>query len=297
MKSKLYLYLFLLCLPTLSFSQLMTDEGNEWYHRYCGFSPDCGYAIHRVMGDTIFDNQTYRKIYMTGDTSSNQVWTFTMGIRQDSSKKIWVTNGFESEQVMMDFSLVEGDTFYNTYYVSEPCKVPVVGVDSIDLMDGTRRKRIHLRFLEVPWVSEDYFLDAYWVEGIGSITGGFDENSIYCGSTDYGASFTCFFNSEEQVYGQGACFIEPTAVENLTNHSTVQIFPNPVSSQLQIAIEDNQISIQKIKIFDSTGRHIAAKPLDLSSQSLDVSHLKSGLYILLLETDSGTIFSKRIVVE
>ncbi|MEY8847862.1 T9SS type A sorting domain-containing protein [Psychroserpens sp. XS_ASV72] len=81
------------------------------------------------------------------------------------------------------------------------------------------------------------------------------------------------------------------SLANTTLESDLKLFPNPVSSQLNIKIaNDNNISA--IAVYDMNGRRILdAKNV---SSSIDVSQLNSGLYTIKIQTDTAVI-SKRFI--
>jgi len=73
----------------------------------------------------------------------------------------------------------------------------------------------------------------------------------------------------------------------------ISIYPNPVKSTLHIAdLNDN--TIQNISIFDQMGRQVILQ--DTKANTLDVSALASGVYIIQVVLDNG-IFSDRFIVK
>jgi len=73
----------------------------------------------------------------------------------------------------------------------------------------------------------------------------------------------------------------------------VQIFPNPVRNELNIAT-DNNLTITGASIFNVSGQMIqtAANP----GHQIDVSSLPQGIYFIRIETDQGTV-TKHFVKE
>jgi len=71
----------------------------------------------------------------------------------------------------------------------------------------------------------------------------------------------------------------------------VKIYPNPVVDNL--FIESNQSNIQKLLIYDLSGR-IVLKQEGLENNQLDVSNLRQGIYILKIHTSGGVIQRKLI---
>ena len=74
--------------------------------------------------------------------------------------------------------------------------------------------------------------------------------------------------------------------------SNINLFPNPASNKL--FIETNSGTIQKISIYDLTGKLIKTISTNTSKQELDISTLSPGLYFLDAVSDQRT-FRKRFV--
>lgn len=73
--------------------------------------------------------------------------------------------------------------------------------------------------------------------------------------------------------------------------SHIKIFPNPTSSYLSIDLP-NQTEIESLQVIDMTGK-VVLKTHD-RSQTLDVTQLSNGVYLLQVKTNYGTL-SKRII--
>jgi len=67
-----------------------------------------------------------------------------------------------------------------------------------------------------------------------------------------------------------------TGVEELEN-LTFAAYPNPTPDILHIEIEGDDVQFD---IFDALGKHVMSG--DIHNQSIDVSDLKRGLYILIV---------------
>ena len=66
--------------------------------------------------------------------------------------------------------------------------------------------------------------------------------------------------------------------------SQFEIYPNPVKTELHISSDDRLVSY---KIYDASGRLIQNKKFQSDSQTLNVSSLEKGNYILEIKTDKG----------
>lgn len=79
-------------------------------------------------------------------------------------------------------------------------------------------------------------------------------------------------------------------VQNVDN--TISLYPNPANSNLNIYSKDN---ILNIKILDINGRIIYDKNnLNSNTSNIEVSNLKAGIYMVIVENESGVQKSKFI---
>ena len=75
------------------------------------------------------------------------------------------------------------------------------------------------------------------------------------------------------------------------NETTFKIFPNPTNAILNISGNE---TIRKIEIYSIQGKQVFETTSQL--ETIDISHLSKGLYILKIQTPK-TIVSKKIIVE
>jgi hypothetical protein len=71
---------------------------------------------------------------------------------------------------------------------------------------------------------------------------------------------------------------------------SAKIYPNPVSSTLNIQLEEQMPAT--IKITDLTGREVRSEVLLIGNSRLDVSTLPAGIYLIQLKTTKGTTMQK-----
>jgi hypothetical protein len=80
----------------------------------------------------------------------------------------------------------------------------------------------------------------------------------------------------------------------------INLYPNPASSILYVEFSLRKEDLVSIKLFDITGRETgSSQALERSAGdqriAVDISHLRPGVYFVLLETDRHSV-SARIVV-
>lgn len=69
----------------------------------------------------------------------------------------------------------------------------------------------------------------------------------------------------------------------------VQIFPNPANDFLTVDVKKLPVKVWQIDIFDTKGSFVMRQQVTNNFETLDVSEFSSGMYLLRLQTDAGTI--------
>jgi hypothetical protein len=183
-----------------------------------------------------------------------------------AARKVFYINRQKDEVLLYDFSLVKGDVF--EYML-------VTNVDSIALLDGTYRKRIEF---------EDGY-DSYWIEGIGSLFGGLLRDDLNYLKHLTEAWLLCYYEKDSLLYMNekfDSCDYSFTEIntENLKQSNSPSVYPNPFNHNISISF-DNQISgaLHEVIIKTMDGRIVFYESLH-SENSLDLSFLGKGIYLL-----------------
>lgn len=88
------------------------------------------------------------------------------------------------------------------------------------------------------------------------------------------------------------------SVENEFVNSNIKIFPNPVSDFLNISMGELKDNIYKVEIINSNGQIVYSKQqyfLNKQQESLNISYLPIGFYILNITDNKNSIFYKKFV--
>ena len=200
------------------------------------------------------------------------------------SQKIYYTDLHDNEVLLYDFSLSEGDVFnYN----------PVTKVDSVQLLDGTYRKRIAF--------GPSYYY--HWIEGIGSIFGGllwiywdFKKHIPEAWLLCYYKNDELLFRNDDYFYFYDGCnysFLNDIT-ETTGNSPILKVYPNPFTQKVSISFE-NLIQGEAFELVIKTleGRTVYNEPL-FSDISIDLSFLDKGIYLLTLRNNHFQ-FTERII--
>jgi subtilisin-like proprotein convertase family protein len=84
------------------------------------------------------------------------------------------------------------------------------------------------------------------------------------------------------------------ATENFDS-SLIQVYPNPAKNRITVKFEKTE-SLDVV-LFDLLGRKVLSKSLDYSGNTIDVSSLSSGTYIMQLTDDENKKTRKKIIIE
>lgn len=138
------------------------------------------------------------------------------------------------------------------------------------------------------WQYPDHY--DQWIVNINSIVDFLEDRPcVFWGMT------LNFFDKDPENYPLEYC----NTRNNIDLTSGIRIFPNPVKDKLNIHFEENQ-QIKNLQIFDATGR-LVSNPgfgnINLSRRfQIPVSHLSPGVYLMRIETSSGSNFVEKFVV-
>ena len=80
--------------------------------------------------------------------------------------------------------------------------------------------------------------------------------------------------------------------DNILANSDITIFPNPSSDYINIRIDEN-LTIKTITLFDLKGKVL--KSFNKNNKSFIINDLKSGFYLLKINTEEGTIAKKLLI--
>lgn len=187
------------------------------------------------------------------------------------SKKVYYTDLYDNVVLLYDFSLSEGDVFnYNS----------VTKVDSVELLDGTYRKRIVFE-------GGDYYF--FWIEGIGSLMGGLLWIDWDFKKHIPEAWLLCYYENDSLLYRNDFlnldCDYSFTNVntETIDNTYIPKVYPNPFSKEVSISFKNLfQGETFELDIKTLDGRTVHHETL-VSDISIDLSFLGKGIYLLTIK--------------
>lgn len=264
--------------------------------------------------DTLINGEIYQKV--VSDTihplTPEQAKGFLGYIREDfTTKKVYYTIldtnvlpfYFEEdeERLLYDFSLELGDTIevMNTYecppieegFVS----LKVVEIDSIQLLDNSKRKRWHLQGLNNGEIVR-------WIEGIGSEFGLYMSSCPYTAMHWYTYSLLCYYEDDTQLYqeeGENTCsfFWTSNIEEYAQNNSLFKAYPNPNQGEFEVKLKEAK-EIKNIEVFGADGKRLTFKSTNSNSSSatIQIKDPTKGVYWIKVTTQNGDYHTTKFVI-
>lgn len=199
-------------------------------------------------------------------------------LRQDTlDRKVFVRVPWEDqEHLLYDFNMGIGP--YPSTYTAPDGQVEVVAIDSVQLADG-----YHTR-----WTlsTENWDGPVHVVEGVGSDAGLF---SVVPNTFEGHDRLDCFGVDNVAIYVRGIeegpweCDFSVTVEELPFGGNTLRVYPNPASGKIHV--ENERIQGTTGMVIDALGQQIRSFKLMPGRNTIDVSALPPGVY--LLRTSDG----------
>jgi hypothetical protein len=83
-----------------------------------------------------------------------------------------------------------------------------------------------------------------------------------------------------------------TGISDFDADLQLSVYPNPVTDYLLVSVANRQAGPMRLQLSDVNGRTVRTDTMTTSSHALDVHTLPSGVYILILKTDTGQAVRK-----
>lgn len=87
------------------------------------------------------------------------------------------------------------------------------------------------------------------------------------------------------------------SVSQYEENKDIQLYPNPVTNNLTISMNQSITQNVELHVFDVSGRKVSSKQYTIQEQNIsyDISHLKTGLYFMTLAFKDGTMNTFKII--
>jgi hypothetical protein len=266
----------------------------------CRFTAS-GLSNAQQINDTIRTTQEFRNYYAYDDGTAEKAYALTgAGLKlayefntpiEDTIKAIYFnfpqTLHDENDELsieLMVWSSLESDPIYVSEQLVEPTYT-----------DGNRFIRIKL---EEPVAVQDRFFIGFRQIEATKIYIGFDVNTDASSFIHYEINGTWYESSFS-----GALLMRPhfseldllgaPEIAAKTKESPLRLFPNPAQTMVNILVPEEQINT--VELIDLYGRVVLNQPF-YGKNSLDLSGLFNGIYIVRVSTFHGGIHTQKLIV-
>jgi hypothetical protein len=159
--------------------------------------------------------------------------------------------------------------------------------------------------MTITWTSENQYLKGFFIEyskdaNNWSTLGYVENNSSQLSSTKYSFSHTGsgsgrYYYRIRQVGEEGQVSYSEIKFIDIKSNSAVSIGPNPTTGIIHIS--NYEKSFTTISILDIAGQIISQSSLHNAMNTIDISQLPNGTYLLRLQSQLGQLYHQKIIKE
>jgi hypothetical protein len=294
------LFLFIFCLTSFSYAQNWAPNGAQWHYSYYGFFP--GYVDIAYTGDTLIEGQAAKIL-----TKTYHGLGWGMGIY---STEIGSEYTYEANGVVYLRYQNQWDTLYNfnaqvgaswrmakqpiTNVINQNSRIKILATGNMIINNETRKylvaEKCDSNYNSLGWINDTI------IENIGFLHDYLLPYDQFDGAVDgnEGGPFRCYsdnnFTTYKPSYLEVCDYIMGTT--ELEANATFQVYPNPVSDQINIP-ETLIQQYNRYSILSNDGKVIQEGQ---TTATLDVANLPTGNYTLLIENPTQKRYAKVLVV-
>ncbi len=299
--TRLFPFFFLLLLPTLAPAQNWLANGQIWTYNLTGGFAGANdfFALHAV-ADTVIQGQTCKKFGFSGQA----LWYPEERFAYADGDRVYAFQApADSFVKIYDFSLLPGDTVRVPTLQGDLFTYLIENLDTVQA-GGLNLRRQQVRYLGPNGIFTNWKFDI--LENIGAAGQPFADSVPAC-SYFFLDQFP-FCNSPVDGFDlKFVCF--RSAAGNFTPYPldcllsgtndpgdaapVVKIWPNPASELVFLKSSLPAGSVRQTRLLDALGRSLqvhAGRP-----EILHLNGTPAGVYVLVVETVDGQLYSQRLV--
>ena len=251
-----------------------------------------------ISGDTLVDGELYKKV-LRKLSSETQYWHGSLeydlyGIikEEESGKVFYKPKEQEIEYLLYDFGMNVNDTAVMYWCQNPNCEVHV-RIDSIATQHiaGAERRVFYVSSKDM-YGDEWHWLNT-WVEGIGAM-----EGLLYsCHVVNAGGitlhELLCYHEDGELVWQNPTyytCLIDPLSIQDNTEASGLQVYPNPARDRVVI----EGMEAVEVKVYNTSGQMVKCVR---GTNEINVEGLAEGVYLVRIRDKEGGSFMEKVMVK
>ena len=273
------------------------------YHYWTQFEVDS------LNNDTIINSFEYTKINIKHDQNTSEYYT---SFRSDTlnQKLYFIPEDSTNEYLFFDYSQNYniGDTTFIPHYIRvdelAAAHFTLNHIDSI-LINMSYYKTYNFTATNIIDSLTNLFGNPNYASQEIKISERMITSSSFpffgIGAFESFYSLSCYQENGDYKYDDvtfGTCPLLPdnylfSSLKSKEQLTLLNIYPNPSSGSF--SIEVNYVDESDLNIYDTNGKKVHQIRISSKLTSLDLSHLKSGIYILTLNSENTTITEKLII--
>lgn len=259
-------------------------DSTIWYVQYTkpGVQGFCRTDIFSVQGKELFQGFSYNKLFVDRAYDNAQFDSvgseWLLSYRQDTARRVIYKMPFGILNYMhFNYNIQPGmsDTIYPTSPLI-PSPVQLASIDSIQLLDGTYRRRITV----------NGSFPSEWIDGIGNLYGWTNELP----NQEFVYYLQCVYQNGSLIYKKDAadCYCNFGVGVDETTLNEISIYPNPVNDGFYLPVD---VPGAEVGLYDIEGRFIQTL---LPNAFNRIDELPKGIYLVKVST-AQSLTTKRIV--
>ncbi len=280
---------FLVLLNSTSSQVEFGTTGSFWNYDYSSHNGNGGgWDVILIEGDTIIDSEIHKILRgnyyrFTNIPFEENYGSFIIGTMQIVNDSVFVNN-----KLILDFGMEIDDSL--ALGIGIQLAIDSILIEEINGYDHKKWFGQKICLSQDPYPYEEFVI----LENVGQI--GFDyllwniEGCFIGGGTK---SFICHGNGDFTYPPNSQCVpFMLVNTEEIKLLEEIRIYPNPSLNLLNI--ENNNLQIQLISVYDFTGREILQEICNSNLCRLNIESLIPGIYIVEIETTKGNHLEKFI---
>jgi hypothetical protein len=276
-------------LVTISFAPLSAQKwvnlNNRWTTSVCcsggGFGQGSFYTASFFKDSVFMKDHYYYQLYTSIDSLLQIVNPTNEYYREEKGIVYYLDKYGSPEVIIYNFNLTKGDSI--TYYTGSNGRIiKVISVDTIELLNGEKRKRWSLLDKGSKNLPSNI---RHWVEGIGAIEFvTFYPRLLFF--FDVFGGVICYFFKEQYLFGvyKGDCPNRlgprqgPVSTRDIATLTSFRLLQNTGDGNIRFHLDAP--GRYRCQVFDAMGKQLQSPPVSQGVNNVSLTDSPKGIYIL-----------------
>lgn len=299
-----FIVLFIYIFSNIFSQSEFAPYGAEWYYSVPEgmHPPDVGYLKISVAGDTILNGKNAKiltKTHFCAD-GDNIDWGNEYIYQSGDTIFYWKSDGY---YILYIFSQVLGNSWLiksEDFFYCGSDSTGIIKVDSVGTIIINNDTLAY--FYSTPDDTSKWEYKGMTIEKIGNLEYLLPK-PVYCGIVDIlggvAGPLRCYYDNELGLYKAENISCDtiisyPLGIRDFDNiqSESIQIYPNPSHSEIYVILKNNQISIDRLVVYDLFGNIVFSTKVNSDISKVDISNINPGFYFIqiIFSNNSNSIY-------